>query len=249
MISRRSFLKFSGLAVGAIGAGFGSGRLVGQASSGRRISIHGFVPDDDRAVADLLHLFRAELPSHAPEPVIEADARWHTPVHRALTAPTLSTGPASGSGRIAVRIVRLGSTVKGDVLVSDDRKRIYNPDGDFSVALHALRSRLQSADAEYMISAEYIEVSPLASLFAGGRTLVIETNGGVVDRIPLDGRNRTLDVRGPQGRTGITVGGDGARVHSASCRHQLCRTAGSISRPGDVIACAPNGLLMRVERA
>lgn len=248
MISRRSFLKLSGLAVGAVGAGFGTGQLV-SSGSGRRFSMHGFVPDDDRAVTDLLHIFRAELPSGAGNPAIAADTRWHEVVRRAVGSRGLSVGPVSGSGHVSVRITRLGNGVAGDVLVHDDRKRIYEPEGDFSMALQTLRGQLKNADAEYMISAEYVEEAPLASLFAGGRVLVVENAGGIADRIPLDGRSRKIEVRGPQGRTGITVANNGAHVHSASCRHELCRKAGTASRPGDVIACAPNRVLLRIERA
>lgn len=248
MISRRSFLKLSGLAVGAVGAGFGTGQLV-SSGPGRRFSMHGFVPDDDRAVTDLLRIFRAELPSGAGSPVIAADARWHDVVRNAVGRGSFSAGPVSGSGQVSIRITRLGSSIAGDVLVHDDRKRIYDPQGDFSMALQAVRGRLRHTDAEYMISAEYIEEAPLASLFAGGRVLVVEDAGGTADRIPLDARSRKIDVRGPQGRTGITVTADGAHVHSASCRHELCRKAGRASRPGDVIACAPNRVLLRIERA
>lgn len=248
MISRRSFLKLSGLAVGAVGAGFGAGRLA-RSGTGRRFSMHGFVPDDDRTVADLLQMFRAELPSGAGAPIVSADPRWQSVIRSAMGSRTFSSGPAIGGGRVSVRIVRLGSTVGGDVLVHDDRKRIYDPAGDFSLALSNLRGRLKSANADYMISAEYVEEAPLASLFAGGRVLVVENASGIADRIPLDDRARSFDVRGPQGLTGVTVSANGAHVHSASCRHELCRKAGTATRPGDVIACAPNRVLLRIERA
>lgn len=247
MISRRSFLKLSGLAVGAVGAGFGTGQLL-TADPGRRFAMHGFVPDDDRAVADLLRLFRAELPSGSGTPVIEADARWNGVLRGALGSSTFSAGPRSGSGRVVVRIQRLGSPVAGDVIVSDDRKRMYDPDGDFSMALQTLRGRLQAAEAEYMLSAEYVEEAPLAALLSGGNVLVVENARGVVDRMPLTG-SRRFDVDGSMGRTGVTVRDGSAHVHSASCRHELCRRAGAASRPGDVIACAPNRVLLRVERA
>lgn len=248
MISRRSFLKLSGLAVAAAGAGFGTGSMLSRGET-RRFAMHGFVPDDDRAVNDLLRLFAAELPSGASDPVITADARWNSVVRAALRPSTRSAGALQGSGRVHVRLVRLGNTLPGDVLVSDDRKRIYNPEGDFSMALHALRSRLKASDARYMISAEYVDEAPLASIFAVNRVVVVENDRGIVDRIALDGRSARLDVHGPQGKTGITVTAAGVHVHSASCRHALCRGAGIASRPGDVIACAPNRVLLRVENA
>ncbi|MFA6233556.1 MAG: NusG domain II-containing protein [Bacteroidota bacterium] len=248
MISRRSFLKLSGLAVVAAGAGFGTGSMVGSGGS-RRFAMHGFVPDDDRAVSEFLRMFAAELPAGASSPAINADARWSSVIRSALRSSTRSTGIEQGSGRVSVRLVRLGQTAPGDVLIADDRKRIYNPAGDFSMALHGLRSRLQGSEARYMISAEYVEEVMFASLLSSGRVLVVENDHGVIDRIALDGRSRRLDVRGVQGATGVTITAAGAYVHSASCRHGLCRNAGLASRPGDVIACAPNRVMLRVENA
>ncbi|MCB2206581.1 NusG domain II-containing protein [bacterium] len=248
MISRRSFLKLSGLAVGAVGAGFGTGHVL-SSGKGRRFAMHAFVPDDDRAVADMLAMFRAELPQGAATPVIHADRRWHGVIARALKPGTFSSVPFSGRGRVHVRLQRLGSTTAGDILVSDDRKRIYDPAGDFSMALHSLRGRLQHAEAEYMISAEYVEEAPLASLLSTGSVLVVENAGGIAERIPLGKGNSSFSVSGPQGRTGVTLRDGHAHVHSASCRHELCRKAGSISRPGEVIACAPNRVLLRIEAA
>jgi hypothetical protein len=253
MISRRSFLKLSGIAAVAAGAGFGTGSMLGGggAGSGRRFAMHGFVPDDDRAVAAFLRFFASELPGGAAAPVISADARWTGVIGGALRNGTRSTGPEAGGGRVTVRMARIGQPVPGDILVSDDRKRIHDPACDFSIALHSLRSTLKAGEASYMISAEYVEEAPLASLFAASRVLVVENEHGLIDRIALDGRkgSRRLDVDGRFGRTGVTVHGDGAHVHESTCRHGLCRGAGTASRPGDVIACAPNRILLRVETA
>ncbi|MBE0645499.1 MAG: NusG domain II-containing protein [Bacteroidetes bacterium] len=248
MISRRSFLKLSGLAVVAAGAGFGTGSMLSRGET-RRFAMHGFVPDDDRVVSEFLRFFAAELPSGAAAPVITADGRWTGVVRAALRPSTRSAGAEQGSGRVHVRLVRLGQPLTGDVLVADDRKRIYDPAGDFSVALHALRSRLKGSEAQYMISAEYVEEAPLAALLSSNRVLVVENDRGIVDRIALDGISRRIDVRGAQGLTGVSVTAAGAHVHSASCRHGLCRSAGIAARPGDVIACAPNRVLLRVENA
>ncbi|MFZ1730254.1 MAG: NusG domain II-containing protein [Bacteroidota bacterium] len=248
MISRRSFLKLSGLAVVVTGAGFGTGSML-KGGESRRFAMHGFVPDDDRAVRELLRLFAAELPSGAAAPAITADARWSGVIRSALRNTSRSAGMEQGSGSVSVRLIRLGQPAPGDVLVADDRKRIYNPEGDFSMALHGLRARLKESDAQYMISAEYVEEPAFASLFSTGNVLVVENDRGVVDRIALDGRNRKLEVRGAQGVTGVSISAAGAHVHSASCRHGLCRSAGVASRPGDIIACAPNRVLLRVEKA
>lgn len=249
MISRRSFLKLSGLAIASAGAGFGAGSVLRGSGDARRFAMYGFVPDDDRAVRDFLRIFSAEIPSGASAPLITADARWTAVIRGALRSSTHSAGSAQGSGRVRVRLERAGQPVPGDVLVSDDRRRIYDPSGDFSTALHSLRLGLKGGEARYMISAEYVEEAQLASLLATDRVLVVESDRGTVDRIAFDGRGRRFDVRGARGITGVTITAAGAYVHSASCRHELCRAAGVAVRPGDVIACAPNRVLLRVEQA
>lgn len=251
MVSRRSFLKLTGLAAVVAGAGFGTGSMLGSGSagSGRRFAMHGFVPDDERAIQEFLRFFSSECPGTAAAPVIRADARWHRVIAATLRPGTRSAGPESGRGQVTVRMISLGGPVHGDVLVTDDRTRIYDPASDFSNGLWRLRGSLKETEARCLISAEYAEEAPLASLLAASRVLVIESDRGIIDRVPLEGSARRIDVDGRLGRTGVTVSTDGAHVHRASCRHALCRSAGVASRPGDAIACAPNGIILRVERA
>lgn len=248
MISRRSFLKLSGLTAVAIGAGAGAGSLIGSAEA-RRFAMHGFVPDNDRITADLLRAFISELPGDARglKPVVYADGRWTGVVRSAFGGSTHSSGPVFSRGRIVIRMSTLEHTLPGDVLVLDDRKRMYTPERDFNGSLSSLRTALRSSEARYQISAEYVESAPLASLFASERVVVIENERGIVDRIPVNAR-RMLTVDGPQGRTGVTVSESGVHVHSSTCRHELCRSS-IASRPGDVIACAPNRVLLRIETA
>lgn len=248
MISRRSFLKLSGLAAVATGAGFGTGSMLADGES-RRFAMHAFVPDDDSLVRDLLHMFAAELPSGRGLPVIDADMHWSGVIRSALRQKTFSMGSDQGSGQVRVRMQPLGDPIRGDILLTDDRKRIYDPNSDFTATLQALRGSLKAGEARYMISAEYTETALLSSLFSSGNVLVVENDRGIIDRITLNGRDRRFDVTGAQGRTGVTISDAGVHVHEASCQHGLCRNAGLASRPGDVIACAPNRVLLRIERA
>ncbi|MCZ7556247.1 MAG: NusG domain II-containing protein [Bacteroidia bacterium] len=248
MISRRSFLKLSGLTAVAIGAGAGTGSLFRDASA-RRFAMHGFVPDSDQLTADVLRAFLAELPedARALTPVIHADARWTGVIRSAMRGASHSSGPLFGGGNIVLRMQPLTDPVPADVLVLDDRKRMYAPERDFTSNLSTVRDKLHGSAARWQISAEYTESAPLAGLLSGGQVLVIENEQGLVDKITMN-RHRTLTVRGPQGATGVTISEHGAHVHSSTCRHALCRR-GSASRSGDVIACAPNRILLRVEKA
>lgn len=245
MISRRSFLKIAGLTAVAAGTGAGAAQLLPR-SSAQRFALHGFIPDDDRMIAATLRAFVAELPKDARglAPVVHAPANYASVVRGAMGT---ASSPLSGK-RLVVRVSRLGHSVPADVLLHDDNKRVYDPSRDFNGALVSLRASLRNAPAGLMLSAEYVDEAPLAALFAGERVLVVENERGVVDKIAMR-HTRTLSVDGPQGRTGITVSSHSAHVHSASCRHELCRRQGAVAMPGEVIACAPNRVLLRVEQA
>ncbi|GAB4263092.1 MAG: hypothetical protein Kow0092_13790 [Deferrisomatales bacterium] len=57
---------------------------------------------------------------------------------------------------------------------------------------------------------------------------------------------RSVRVQGPLGTTVVEVGADGVRVTSSPCPLQLCVGSGTARRPGQVIACLPNRVAVRV---
>lgn len=78
---------------------------------------------------------------------------------------------------------------------------------------------------------------------------MIENGQGSFDRIPLAASFRNVLVDGPQGKTGIAIADGFVHVRSAACRNQLCRHMGPISQEGQLIACAPNKVMIRIEVA
>ena len=46
--------------------------------------------------------------------------------------------------------------------------------------------------------------------------------------------------------TVIEVSEGGARVVSATCPHRVCMAMGTIDRQGEVVACVPNKVLLRI---
>ncbi len=246
MISRRSFMKLGGLAAASAGAGFATESLLRDNDS-RRYAIHGFLPADRASVADVVRAFTSTLPGGfgKERTVIFADVPWKKVIGSALD----DVHHQEGSGELVIRIAKLGAEVPADILIADDRKHVHRPDIDFPYALATVRSEMQGRSAGLLFSAEYRDTKPFSSLLAAGSVAVIEGTDGIVDRIHLDGIARKLAVKGPQGSTGITVGDGGVRVHSSSCRHKRCEHAGFISRPGDFVACAPNRVLISIERA
>jgi hypothetical protein len=63
--------------------------------------------------------------------------------------------------------------------------------------------------------------------------------------LPLDRADR-LVVEGRTGPVTIEVRGGGVRVVESTCPHRICVAMGEKRRSGEVIACVPNALLVRL---
>ena len=59
--------------------------------------------------------------------------------------------------------------------------------------------------------------------------------------------DQVLEVRGPLGSNRIVVRGGEVHVESAPCGNQICVKTGTVSRPGQWIACLPNRVFVAVE--
>ena len=78
-----------------------------------------------------------------------------------------------------------------------------------------------------------------------GATLFIEQDGMLLYSAPLE-REARVTADGPLGPTVIEVSEGGARVVSATCPHRVCMAMGTIDRQGEVVACVPNKVLLRI---
>lgn len=86
---------------------------------------------------------------------------------------------------------------------------------------------------------------PLSPVSAGKRVLIHAPSGpsSVVDLSePV-----VVEVAGRLGVTRVAVGDGMARVVSSPCANRLCIRMGAARRPGDVIVCVPNGVVIAVE--
>jgi hypothetical protein len=59
--------------------------------------------------------------------------------------------------------------------------------------------------------------------------------------------DQVLDVNGPLGSNRIVVRDGEVFVESAPCANQICVKTGTVSRPGQWIACLPNRVFVAVE--
>jgi len=243
MIDRRSFLKTALLGGAAFGAGLKLGTLGGR-STGERIVLHGFVPADEAAVQRALTAFLGLQAGALPAPAVDAPAAWRPAVAGALR--TAASRYERASDRVlTVQVLPLEESLPADLLLQQGGA-VLDHASRFGRDLLALREQLQGRQAAVAVSCR-LEDRP--SPLAGKPVLVVEDERGVQERVALDGRRRELVLAGPAGRTTVLTDGHGARVASASCRHATCRRQGVIARPGELVACAPNRVVLRVETA
>ena len=83
----------------------------------------------------------------------------------------------------------------------------------------------------------------VVSFKGNSKKVIVENEKGIVEEISLDKNYKNIFVDGVQSKTGLEINNSFVRVHTSSCRHEICKR--SIARnSGDIIACAPNKVLV-----
>lgn len=242
MISRRNFLKIAGLTSVALGAGYTTGKLTGNLKT-INYTVHGFIPLDEQVIANLVSSFKNKVKSTS-EPVIISDSKIGEIINRFDLNSRKENFINSGS--ITYRLKRLDKQIDSDIIVSDADNSVYSLD-DLSSAFENIRTGLKNRKADFLFTAEYTETDFLSSIFkSGSKEVVIENEKGLVDRISLDKSYKNILIDGPQGKTGIKIENGIAQVHTSTCRHGICKHT-IASSVGNIIACAPNKILVRIE--
>lgn len=88
-------------------------------------------------------------------------------------------------------------------------------------------------------------VARLATAPRGGR-IVVTDGVRTVYTAPL-GIPRSVELAGPLGRSRLEIDDSGARIVTAPCPRKVCMTMGPVRRTGELIACIPNRILVRVD--
>ena len=79
-----------------------------------------------------------------------------------------------------------------------------------------------------------------------GEAALVEVEGRRAGRFSLH-TPRTVEVRGSLGITAVQIDDGYARVVRSPCPHQICVKAGRIKRSGQIVACIPNRVVLRIE--
>lgn len=80
----------------------------------------------------------------------------------------------------------------------------------------------------------------------GGSQVVVTCAGQVCFTAPIDQPHK-VDLDGPLGKTHLVIDDQGARISSSPCPRKICIAMGSASRTGDLLACVPNRILVRID--
>jgi len=84
---------------------------------------------------------------------------------------------------------------------------------------------------------------------AGAGIVYVEVyvSGELEHRVPLQPEQNDILIENRAGGYNlIRIAADGVHVVRANCRNQICVQAGQHSRPGQIIACLPNRVLVRL---
>ncbi|MCD6353244.1 MAG: NusG domain II-containing protein [Proteobacteria bacterium] len=250
MLSRRSFLKLSGLTLTAMGTGYAAGKLTANWGPEKNFAIHGFLPEHPDSLKRAVSVFAESIPGkiNLLPPLIYAPDKLARIVNESFGYAKTSLFSSISGGQATFRIGKLKEPVDSDILITDNLHSIYSLEKDFSPLLTAFRKQIQNKKAGYFFSAEYVERKLFDAFFDTGKKFaVIKNENRLVDKVSLNRKPTDINLNGSRGNTIITVGDGSAFVKSSSCRHKLCEHAGQAFSPGDVIACAPNKVLIKIE--
>lgn len=241
MISRRNFLKLAGLGSVAIAAGYATGKFTGNSKSVNFV-VHGFIPADETIIENLVLSFKNKIKSNA-EPVVFADSKIGEVIVKYHNQH--STNHFKNNGKIVYRLKRLNKQVDSDIIISDSANSIYSID-ELNYSFNQIRRNIRNRKADYLFTAEYKEEDLISSIFKSNKKeIVIENEKGLVDRISIDKNYKNIWIDGPQGKTGLKIENRIAQVHSSTCRHGICKHS-IATEVGNIIACAPNKVLIKV---
>ena len=242
MISRRNFIKIAGLTSVALGAGYTTGRITGNSKT-INYTVHGFIPADEQLIANIVTSFKNKVKSNS-EAVVFADSKLGEIINR-IDIKSRNEN-FSNNGSITYRLKRLDKQIDSDIIVSDANNSVYSI-GDLSSAFENIRTGLKNRKADFLFTAEYNETDFLSSILkSGNKEVVFENEKGLGDRISLNKNYSNIIVDGPQGKTGIKIENGIAQVHTSTCRHGICKHT-IASSVGNIIACAPNKVLVKIE--
>ena len=78
-----------------------------------------------------------------------------------------------------------------------------------------------------------------------GHSVLVEWDNHLLYKFPMD-KNADYFVPGRVGGLRLRIFEGKVWVESSTCPHKICMRMGKISRPGQIIVCVPNHLIIRI---
>jgi hypothetical protein len=79
-----------------------------------------------------------------------------------------------------------------------------------------------------------------------GRRVVVSAGDRILFAAPLD-RPTEVEIEGLLGPTRLVIDQEGARITASPCTLKVCMGMGPARRPGDLLVCLPNRILVQIE--
>jgi|GEM_PF-2104143 len=249
MVNRREFLKSAGILGVATISGYGGyrvGEYLKEAGNRGCLTIHGFLPAQKEIFNEVCKFlidvtggwknFHIVQNENVPKLFDHFSDIWDNSAIR-----------NGGNGFLDVVISKLSNSVESDIVIIDEKKRLYSPEKDFPTELLHLRDQLKGMEGVISIILNYTSEIPFMKFSSGkNRVAIIENENGVVDKIPIRENSTNIIARGPLGSTDVAISDGMVFVRSSPCNHGLCKL-GRIKDEGEIIVCAPNKVIVRVE--
>jgi len=245
-ITRRKFIKLSGLAALSAGSGFTVGKLMSGYQKSQ-FSIYGFLPLDDKLISQVINVFYKTARCNS-EPIIIADDNYRGILTKLDSEARRDLFEKRGT--VTYSIKKINKEVESDIIVSDNHNPVYSTNTDMDIELRNIRTELRGLKADVFFSVFYYQPGMFSFLINPSRVeIVIRNEKETFDKIPINMSYKNIIVNGPQGNTEIAVKNGLVNIAKSTCRHKLCEKAGYAANAGDIIACAPNKVLIKIEEA
>jgi hypothetical protein len=244
MINRKKFIKISSLSAIALGSGYSLGKLF-PAEPDARFAVYGFLPSSDKILKKVIKSF-IQIGYGKITPTIMADDYYKTLIMQLYRSQ--NNFSTLNNYTVTYRIIQLQKTIDADIILSDNSKSVYSPHTDFNKDFLNLRTEIKNLKAAVFFSAEYNRTNILSSFInPKHRKVIVENENRIIEKFPLGSSYKDLIINGPVGQTIVEINDNQASIKKSSCRNKICERSGIVSLPGDIIACAPNRLLIRIE--
>lgn len=246
MVSRRNFLKSVGVSAVALSTGLTTGKFIRDSNINHdKINMAAFLPSDTNIIIETINAFSKKIKNHSSLN-INADNDLKNIIERTFNTKNNLLSDCA----ININLIKYNGNNFCDILLMDDENFIYNPDEDFNLVFNKLRNKIKNIKAEYYLLAEVNQSNIFSSIFkTNKKILTIENVQGIYDKISLNNSYKNIEINGSIGKTKLQIQNGSINIISSPCKHKICMDSGIISNTGELIACVPNKVILKIELA